>query len=82
MVAISDFPEGYDPRHFYIFFPGVSTSLEIFASVDFCGLWMHGDTASTSPTTEYLVEWADRVVIVSYPPNGCLIIPLSSSHQK
>ena len=67
MVAISDFPKGYDRGHFYKIFPGVSTSHEIFVSVDFCGLWMHGDTAPTFPTKEYLVEWADRVVIVSYP---------------
>lgn len=31
---------------------------------------MHGGTAPTAPTPEDMVEWADRVVIVSYPPNG------------
>ena len=68
-VAISDFPEGNDPG-FFILFPGVFISLENFASVDFCRLRMHGGTAHTSPTRENLVEWADRVVIVSYSPNG------------
>ena len=70
MVAISDLPEGYDPGRFFILYPGVFISLENFGSIDFCGLRMHGGTAPTAPTPGDMVEWADRVVIVSYPPNG------------
>ena len=67
MVAISDLPESYDPGCFFILFPGVFITLDNFASLDFCGLRMHG---STAPRGEDMVEWADRVIIVSYPPNG------------
>ena len=67
MVTISDLPEGYDPGCFFILFPGVFISLDNFTSIDFCRLRMHGGTA---PTGEDLVEWAEQVAIVSYPPNG------------
>ena len=69
MVAISYFPKGYDPGHFFILFSGVFFTLKNFASLDFCRLRMHGGTAPTS-TGEDMVEWADIVVVVSYSPNG------------
>lgn len=68
-MAISDLPESYDPGCFFILYPGVFIALENFASLDFCGLRMHGSTAPTS-SGEDVVEWATRVVLVSYPPNG------------
>jgi hypothetical protein len=70
IVAVSDLPESYDPGRFFILYPGVFVTLENFASLDFSGLRMHGGTAPTAPSGEDVVEWADRVVIVSYPPNG------------
>ena len=57
-------------QFFFILFLGVFISLENFASVDFCRLGMHGGTAPTSSTRENLVEWADRVVIVSRECQG------------
>lgn len=70
MTSLSRLPEGYDPRQFFILYPGLYITLNNFATVSFSGLRRHGGTAPYTPEGADDVEFesAIRFAVINYPP--------------
>lgn len=74
MTCISDLPNNFDPRCFFLLYPGVFFEQKNFYSFCFSGLRWHSGTPPIAPpgTSQEILEWAIWVTLISYPPGSIL----------
>ncbi|KAJ7226582.1 hypothetical protein C8J57DRAFT_1093149, partial [Mycena rebaudengoi] len=69
MICNSDLPAHYTPGFFFILQLGVFVVLDCYMLVNFNGHCRHGGTPSINPTSQPLVKWAYRFIVIAYPPS-------------
>lgn len=67
MTVLSDVPEDYEPGRFHLVAQGVFVQLPKFRTIHFSGRLLHGGTAPLAPPGQAPIEWACRLVCISYP---------------